>query len=51
MTSTMSRQLARLAVPLIAATNLRQSARANLHVLLGNAVDTVRFTPQGLRLR
>lgn len=51
MTSTMNEYLARPTVPLIAAAHLRQSARANLHVLLGNAADTVRFTPQGLQLR
>lgn len=37
--------------PANVAANLRQSARANLHVLLGNAADTVRFTPQGMQLR
>lgn len=47
----MNRHLARLTVPLIAAANLRQSARVNPHVLLGNAADTVRFTPQALQLR
>lgn len=31
--------------------NLRQSARENLRVFLGDAADTVRFTPQGLQLR
>lgn len=51
MTSTMSKHLACLTLPLIAATNLRQSARANLNALIGNAADTVRFTPQGLQLR
>lgn len=30
--------------------NLRQSARANLRVALGDAADTLRFTPQGLQL-
>jgi hypothetical protein len=60
MTSTMSRHLARLAVPLIAAAAglASTAARADrpshfisttLHTCM--AVDTMRFTPQGLRLR
>lgn len=32
-------------------TNLRQSARENLRVVLGSAADTLRFTPQGMQLR
>jgi hypothetical protein len=31
--------------------NLRQSARANLRVVVGDAVDTLRFTAGGLQLR
>lgn len=31
--------------------NLRQSARENLRVVVGNAVDTLRFTADGLQLR
>ena len=37
--------------PANVAANLRQSARENLHVILGSSADTVRFTPQGLWLR
>lgn len=31
--------------------NLRQSARENLRVVLGNAVDNLRFSPQGIQLQ
>ena len=31
--------------------NLRQSARENLRVVLGNAADNLRFSPQGIQLQ